>query len=730
VIDLGRPALHAEGVTLFPDHADPLRFHYLADSPRLAVADDGKPALRLIKYRLDPSLRAAVGAGMLSLTVDLAVDEERLRRLGRLLADRFSLPGPPTLGPVSPDGGHCQVVIIDRASDGGSAGGAGGFGLVQRIFGSAQPSLYGDEAATFMATLSAEGVATIEGALRQGALPVGVVYGLEVAGIRPALRARITARWRDIYHFYENRLHGGKLLAAVDIGATVNRLVHDEALHVEVDELVPESQRQGSWEQAVDHAQRYILETLFVPTLGTAPPPAESSSDVLATIGNAIKDVAGFFSVTYSLKQVDRDELKTLTYALDVASAETLTLAPQGMLSALVPHVDVDALITAVEPAAADDMIFDVGVLVDLDAYGIDRLEVSLRYGDHVTPLTLDGKTPRSTVTLFYQAALGRAVQYSYSVHFRPGGGTIDVLESGVVASEDRIIRIDPRSLYQLARLDAIAEGVPWDRFPMVTVDLRATDPDAGVALTETLQLDAKHTEARFAVRARLDAAVRFQRRLRYVDAHGSETVVDWDFVPAGRLLVPDPFPAILDVAVVGSARFGTEIRRLIVELRLRIQPDQVTTLILTQDQPFGKWSAAVKADADRSWEYRVTVETVRHEVRAGDWMAGAGGRLVVGESFAQLRQVQLMFVGRSLAELHLLALKLRFAFDDETGGVHAEDERLIKDVSAPQSWSYPVASSARLGYSYQLTLIHDDGRLEVRDPVATSDLLVVCPLT
>jgi hypothetical protein len=39
------------------------------------------------------------------------------------------------------------------------------------------------------------------------------------------------------------------------------------------------------------------------------------------------------------------------------------------------------------------------------------------------------------------------------------------------------------------------------------------------------------------------------------------------------------------------------------------------------------------------------------------------------------------------------------------------------------------VAHPDRQRYSYQLTLIHADGRMETREPVATSDLLAIQPL-
>src|SRR5581483_2808911 len=297
MIDLGRPALHAEGITVFPDHADPGRFHYLPDSPELRLDADGRPELSLLEYQLDPELHDVLGAGLLSLTVDLGVDEERLERLRRRLAAR-SRSSAVTLGPVGADAGSCELILIDRASTDEPPGTTTtpatepsvGFGLVERIIGAAAPSLYGDNAAMFAAVLSAEGVALVEGALRQGGLPAGVVYTLRVTGLRPALRASVTARWQDVYRFYENRLHGGKLLLAVDVGPTFEQLVQDEAIAISVDELVPDADRDGVYQRALDQAQQYVLRELFKPSLGQAPPPEDEDADGLATIGRAIKD--------------------------------------------------------------------------------------------------------------------------------------------------------------------------------------------------------------------------------------------------------------------------------------------------------------------------------------------------------------------------------------------------------------------------------------------------------
>jgi hypothetical protein len=741
MIDLSRPALHAEGVTIFPDHADPALFHYLPDAPRLSLRADGTPEMSLLKYQLDPSLNQALGAGMLALTVDLGVDDAVLAKLTGRLRAQFSIYKAPLVSPVQADSGSCDLIIINKDSKSGSgtpAAPADAPALVQRILGSGTPSLYGGNAVTFMAVLDAQGTSLVEQALRGGGLPIGVVYALDVLVLRPAMRAQITARWQDIYHYYEDRLHGGKLLFAVDVGTTVQDLVHSEALAITVDDFLPPDQKDQTFQQAVDWMQNYVVEQFFKPTLGTTPPPAGDSGDgPLATIGTAIKDVAGFFSVTYSLKQVDRNELKTLSYQLNAASAERLTLAPQGTFSVLLspkdgtPAIDPDKVITTVKATASPQMDFDVAPALDLDAEDIDHLEVLMHYDGKDQDLVLDTATPRRTATFWYQAGQGFAIHYSYEAAFKAGSaGFQGSVKSADISTENRVIRIDPRALYKRVCLRAVAQGIPFDQFPTIIVDLKADDTVNGWSSAQTLQIDAAHTDVTWSVRAQPNAAVKLQSRLRYTDTKGTETVVDWDNVEPGIVFVGNPFPEVLDVQIVGSARFGIEVERLIVELRITSDPGKVTTKVLTAQQPFATWSVPLQNRADRGYEYRITVNTVRDEVHQGEWLAGSGGTLIVGEGIARLRQIQLIFVGRSLADLQLLALKVRFAFEDSDSGLHAEDEFLVQDVSKPVMWSYPVADPARQSFSYQLTLIHANGQTEQKDPVSTEDLLIVCPLT
>lgn len=728
MITLARPAQHAQGATVFADHADPSRFYYLADTPRLRLKPDGKPELTLLKYRLDPQLHAQLGAGLLAMTVDLGLPEERLARLRARVAATAGL-SRTTLEPVAPTGGSATLALIDRVV--GDVPGEGS-AMVQRLLGASAPSMYGELSTTFMAVLSAEGVSMVESALLGGGLPAGVVYHLDVPVLRPSLRARITARWQDAYAFFEDRLHGGKLLLAVDIGPTAEELVRAEVMKVEIDELVPAGEQEEVHRRALEDVQRYILQELFTPTLGTAPPPPDPEGDALTTIGTAIKDIAGFFSFTFSLRDIERSELKTMSYDLAVARAETLPLAPQGTFPVLLEGLGATAagLVVEVEPAASPEMPFDFGLSRALAPEAIERVDVTVRYDGREERLALTDETPRAPLTFWYDAQAGAAVEYRYDVSFdASGAGTVAPLAAAPRLTAERVVRIDPRELYRPVSIRCVCQGVPFDRYPKVIVDVSFEEPGGSLSHQATLELGADRPEDTAVVRTGLETTVLIRRRIRYVAADGREQLVDWDVVQPGTLIVGDPAPEIVDVEILGSARFGTAVQRLIVELRPHAAPDRVEVRTLTAQEPSARWSWAPPAGADRGYDYRVTVHTAAAEVREGQWLPGVPGKLVVGEGIARLRTVRLVFVGKTQQELGLLGVKVRFSFADQQAGLIAEEERMVTDLRTPLEWTYPVADPERQAYTFQTTLIRGDGTQQPLDAVTTTDLLAIQPV-
>lgn len=775
MIDFGRPVFHAVdeqgGITLFADHAVPNRVYYLPDRPRVRLTAGGRPEVALTRYQVDDHLRGIIGGGLLSLTVEIAVEPERLEPIRTRLQRHLDLATPVEFFPVQPDSAACRLLLLDESSEvtpaepgtsaaspgtppaetpdqpaTGSAAGpvAEPSALVERILGSTVPSLVGTQPATFLAVLSETGTRIVEAALRQGELPVGIVYALQVLGIRPALRGRFTARWDQVYDFLERRFHGGKLLLAVDVGPIIEELERREWIRVEIDQLVPEAERVEAYREVLQHVQEEIIQKFFQPTLGQAPL-EEGGDDFTEMLRRGIADVVGVLSFTFSFRKVDRSELKTSTHELAVDAAEYRTMAPQGMLATLL-HVpgalrfEPDAHIRSLQPGPSPEMRFDIAAAVDWSQHRVSAIECAAAYGERTENFTLTADAPRRELVFFHQADLGAAMALTWSAHFDPGtdGDGVSFATAGAQAYESRVIRLDPRTLVESIDVRAIAQGIPFDTWPRALMDLRVVAAGRATPLDTTLQLDAAHSEASWRVTLPRGTSYALQRRLRWVGIDGRVVDRDWADIEPGAHVVGPPYLDSLRVSILASARFGDAVDRLVVEMARDEAPGETTSFVLTQAAPEAEWavplaplSGPFDPDAEkarRAWSYRVTVRTPFGEVRTGEWLAGDGARLIAGEGFAMLREVELLLLGPPLESLNAVALKVRFAFEDPDADLFAEHEQLIEAVGKPVRWRYPVADPARRTWTWQLTRILASGEMvrEPLEPGRTDERMVV----
>ena len=744
MIDLAAPVRTVAGVTVFADHADPALFHYVPVSPRLVTDAQGRQEIRLLKYHLDPATQNTTGAALFLLTVDLAVSDDVLTQVKGALTTALGR-SELTLAPIWADSGTCRLILLDSGPDAAlpatpaqpatptppatPAAAPAVPTLVERVIGGGDPDLAANATTMFACTLDPDGAGIVEQALRQGGLPFGVVYDLQTSGLRPALHATISADYAATYHYFENRLHGGRLLLATDIGAAMQDLVQQQAIRVTLDDLVPDADKDGVYQRALDQVQQYILDTLFTPTISQSPPQADTTHTGAAIVGSLI----GLFTVTYSLITVDSTELKSMTYTLDVAQAEEITLAPQGALTALLaPGTPVDGFIVAVDAAPPDQLEVDVASLVDLAAEGIDHVDVTLSYAGRTTPLTLNPSTPRVVQAVTYEADAGLETAYNYAIQLAANGpkGLSGRLESSTPAtSVHDIIRVDPRALYHRVELRPALLGVPAHRFSQVILDVEAHEALDDWTVTDTVTLDAATPETALAYRGRPDGLITLRTRARYVRSTGEELTAGWRDTEPGPLVLGDPEPAVVTVQVLASARFGTVVARLVVELRADAAPDTVGTLSLDATTTAGTWSY-VPSPTARGYSYRVTVQSIAGTVTAGDWLPGpADPNLVVGEGFRQLRTVRVVFVGTTLAAAKLLAAKIRLTFGDAAANLNQDDEFLAQDPLAPITWPYPVADPSREDYTMTITWIHADGSSTTDAPRTGSDLVQVVPI-
>ena len=230
-----------EGITLFRDYNSSSRLYYLPRFPRLS-REAGEPLFQLLIYRRDitdnPAFREGdrLGGGFLTMTVDLGVPESTLKAIREQLSGQVGRDI--ELTPVPFDQGSVRVTALGTtsgATEGEQA--TTGARFVERILGSAKPSLYGDNRAVFSMELSQEGALLMRASLEDaGASQVAVVYDLDYRGLMPAYQAKIKIHFQQSYSYLRNRFTMNTLYFKTDIDAEVEKLTKQGSIQIlEVD---------------------------------------------------------------------------------------------------------------------------------------------------------------------------------------------------------------------------------------------------------------------------------------------------------------------------------------------------------------------------------------------------------------------------------------------------------------------------------------------------------------
>ena len=265
---LGSRTITVEGITVFPDHADPDQFWYLPGPVQLARRPDGEQAFTFIKYKPAAVAGGAKGGGFLMFQVDLRLAPDLERRIMSRL--RAVAKGRPKLAVVPFDEGTVQAIALNLQGSGGVAAQAaapGTFRAVEQILGATTPSLQGNNTAAFSLTLSQEGATILEQAFEQGTAPVGVLYDLKFTGMRPALHVEITADLERVYNQFGAAVDAQVYFVQAGIDVAFEKLVQDGVIHIKVLDFVGGDDMAEKEKWALDFFKDNLLRSWFEPTL-------------------------------------------------------------------------------------------------------------------------------------------------------------------------------------------------------------------------------------------------------------------------------------------------------------------------------------------------------------------------------------------------------------------------------------------------------------------------------
>lgn len=661
---LGSKTITVEGITVFPDHADPAQFWYLPGPVSLARRDDGQAVFTFIKYKPAAVAGGAKGGGFLMFEVNLRLNPTLERRITAKLASFAK--GKPKLAVVPFDEGTVQCVALNLQGPGGTAAAAvapGSFNAVEKILGASVPSLHGDNSAVFSLTLSQEGATILEKAFEQGTEPVGVIYDLKFTGMRPSLNVKITADFKRIYEQLSGSVSAQIYYVSAGIDAAFEKLVQDGAIKIEVIDFTGEADQKEKEEWALNFFKEKLLTEWFQPSLppgqiaggfpqpesldnvlrrgspvrppatttpakptgappapaarpgpaptektgkGAAPtglnatppaahdasqsptegtgapvtptavPPAAgtglnftpSKGNLPAGVGQAAgagsgSGIGGTPLVSFKLRFVHQEELKTVTLEYNRSEATQRTYAPQGFFGLLVADLQKDKHFIEVDLDDAFFRVFGVSAdaPIDFARIGLTSAQLALDYGNPADPATLKhadfifdaDHRAQNKFDVFMNSNLDTSYTYAAQYHFDPLSGwegSKFSYDLPARRTEDRTLFLNPFESLGFLEIQALSHRVDWGVLDSIDVALHYQS-SSGQQQDTTLLLTESEPNQSWKLRLDNPAERSYSYQIVYHMKDGSLRTSEPIISRATMVPVDDPFPAAIEIEFV-----------------------------------------------------------------------------------------------------------------------------------------------------------------------------------
>ncbi|MFT4150796.1 MAG: hypothetical protein QM656_11430 [Paracoccaceae bacterium] len=711
------PHVEADGVILFPDHADPLLWYYSAGAPRIAIGPGRRPMYDLWVYTealvhdflTGTRIPDEMGGGFLTLGVNCRRDDREMRAARRVAAQLRNVDDDAIhLSPIPYTAGSASVIALDAAQGVAEPAAAGDpkKRFVTSVLGGGTPALLGDLQSIFSLSLSDRGAAFLSGMFGTGGMPVGVVYELTYQGLSPAVDVSVHADMTKLRKRFEAGLQGQVQWFKADVSAVIDDLRQSNDVRIDSSTFIDSDAARAAEERALAMFKEDIIQQLFRPAPPAAPQPTagESIGQAIAALartgtGAAAGGAAGAAgaggSLGLTLKVQQETSHLTGDYSYRSRMPVARTDAPQAFLQTMIDPADHDRHTTVVNLGTASAFFDRVEAIVSLPEDQVFRdlnlrqAVVSVSYGEGDPARAPEAKPPlvcvpggeRNRRLAFQrQGRASMAVDYDITYEFDdPPGATVDAhrYQTPRRTSASRAIMVDPMGDFGYRELHLMPGRIPED-VAAVDIDAAFISADGGFTATERFRLGAPFDRpmtqvapggADWPVRTADRGQGRFTLAETFVFGDGARFaaptrqvadlthMVDAPFEGMRELLVQpnvlSPSVEAIDVEVDYRDPGGTYARRFTRTFQPPFASHQFRWPILSPDARKVSVRATVREGGITS---------------AGEWEETEGPTIVVGNDAARPVDLTVRLIGGQLADLAIDGVLVEVRAPDDTG--------------------------------------------------------------
>lgn len=750
-----------EGVSLFPDHEDPLQFYYLPMMPKLTeVLDSGTgqkvPQLSIIKFR-----GTAGNGGFLNFDCNIGIDQAKLDDVGQELKRKLRLRENPRLGPVPVIDGRVRLMLFGastadapRTGTGASSGAGAGPGtgatatattvttsptgtatgpkFVTKIDQAAKPSLMGDNQAAFSVALDQAGVTTLEKAMQGELSPIGIVYELEYLALRPAYHVSVSVDWDRVQTHLDESFSVNTLFFSSDIEKAVDKLIEDRVIQINVDTFIPEGGEEdagvlGRRDRAVEDIREMITSSFFTASLDPVKEETDSTDKALKIIRGIATAGIDSKSALFSYKKTDytRIDKKSLNVNMRERTTVRRSIFPQGHLRGLFQilrdgGLNLDRFVTSVD---LDDPYFErrrtkVISRASFEEDSIASLDVRLNYDGTPKNVILDAATPTASVewaSILLNGKMQRDVTASYKVTFKGVDGTerpVTLTSPEQTTALDNL-EINPRELYSLVPVPIVALGFPFDRYPQVEVHTRYSDPANNIRMDDTFLLTKEKPEQQWKIFVRDLTRTQFEYKVIFRAANNRDIERPWVSSEDDQVSVRDPFPNKLKVDVVPVVQWP-QIQDIFVDLMYEDKENNVSQQESLHFSPTDATSKSFNVELRdptlRRVSYNVTIIFSDGRLLEVPRSFTQQTRIFVNPNMRGHRIVSIRPQPVDFAAMKIRELKVDVRYHDDEAGLTFADAFTFKSADDRASFEFDYVDPAKPAYEFQTNLIFTNG--------------------
>jgi tetratricopeptide (TPR) repeat protein len=205
--------IQAGRFVFYRDHADPHKYYYVPDEPRLATKRDGTPEFTFIKYT---KTGGDIKGGIVHFLVTWGLTESEIFSAEASL--QMIDPEAKVVGPVPFKEGTFKIIS--------ATAGEGGLFNVKICGEGSAPIMPGQKGAVSIA-LTQEGASLLWESFKNPTTDISVMFMLKYSGITPAYEAKLKVDWDKVYTHHDVSVSGGGTIKAIKLEGEIKAIFDD-----------------------------------------------------------------------------------------------------------------------------------------------------------------------------------------------------------------------------------------------------------------------------------------------------------------------------------------------------------------------------------------------------------------------------------------------------------------------------------------------------------------------